>query len=800
MTQIPAPMVQAPEQAVSVGRTTAPEESRADRDAGAATDRMGLGYARGASANDPLGGTAAPRVAVQAATGGGRPLPDPVRSGMEQGFGRSFGQVRIHDGPAAADGARAVGADAFTLGTDIVFAKGAFQPDSRPGAALLSHELAHTLAPEQTPTVRRGVGFFENVARFFGHGSFSEAELKDYLNKLSGKNPTGKPGADSGAIEGDFDGDNKARAVVEADMHNDQPVRVQSLLIKEMLDGWVSEADEEAVLVILEEAAEFNMGDFFEIVESVGSDKLQSDLTGKEYDTFMELLGELRDTEPVPAVPLDWKINYTISGAPNAMPGKQGLLLNSLGFQTMDGKSTPLASGSSVTTDGQEIGSNIPHPRNEGGELSIDAAPGRIEGDKVIPDATGMQQAKTTYPVVGHSYDTAEVLLDLFYGERAGKVDKVANTKTDGTVTGENKTHTDGSSTGTNTGTNTTTGTDKTDATTVGVQKGATAGGSVTVKKGAAVRQGAEKKAVDLDTTSDETSDVNLKKKVNTKDTVDLTGKTTGTNTTTGDITVDLNDITFDADVSTAIKGTVDVSKGETSWTRKLVDLTEPIRRKIVDKVLKRYLGPASGPATEGVEWIIDQLVGNPPDWTVTVDLTNKGTVKGSVSGSVTAKWKEVQEINTKTKTTGTVKKTGTEDTTGKVKTTGTGTVKGTETTDKVEVEQSAGVDQTASRGSSVGVSKEKTKAETQVERKTVIDEKSTGTNTSDATTTLNEKHKSEANMTGTDTPNYDAYFLRADLRVRLTGEKGRYNQTSEPGQRGGGGTDRPTQQKGGQP
>ena len=171
-----------------------------------------------------------------------------------------------------------------------------------------------------------------------------------------------------------------------------------------------------------------------------------------------------------------------------------------------------------------------------------------------------------------------------------------------------------------------------------------------------------------------------------------------------------------------------------------------------------------------------------------------------SVSGSVTAKWKEVQEINTKTKTTGTVKKTGTEDTTGKVKTTGTGTVKGTETTDKVEVEQSAGVDQTASGGRSVGVSKEKTKAETQVERKTVIDEKSTGTNTSDATTTLNEKHKSEADMTGTDTPNYDAYFLRADLRVRLTGEKGRYNQTSEPGQRGGGGTDRPTQQKGGQP
>ena len=788
MTHVPAPMVHAPEQAVSVGRTTAPEESRADRDAGAATDRMGLGYARGTAASDPLGGTAAPPAALQATAGGGRPLADPVRSGMEQGFGRSFGQVRIHDGPAAAKGAQAVGADAFTLGSDIVFAKGAYQPDSHPGAALLSHELAHTLSPEATPTLRRGVGFFEDVARFFGHGSFSEAELKDYLNKLSGKNPTGKPGEDSGAIEGDFDGDNKARAVVEADMHNDQPVRVRSLLIKEMLDGWVSEADEEAVIVILEEAAEDNMGDFFEIVESVGSDKLQSDLTGKEYDTFMELLGELRDTEPVPAVPLDWKVNYTISGAPNAMPGKQGLLLNSLGFQTMDGKSTPLASDSSVTTDGQEIGSNIPHPRNEGGELSIDAAPGRIEGDKVIPDATGMQQAKTTYPVISHSYDTAEVLVDLFYGERVGKVDIESTANSEGTVGGTHTTHTEGKSTVHTTGDNTT------DSATVGVKQGATKGRAVTVKKGAAVRQGKEDKQVDLKTKKDETSDVDLNKKIDTKDTVDLTANTTGTNTTTGDITVDLNDITFDADVSTAIKGTVDVSKGETSWTRKLVDLTEPIRRKIVDKVLKRYLGPGSGPATEGVEWIIDQLVGNPPDWTVTVDLTNKGTVKGSVSGNVTAKWKEVQKINTKTKTDGTIKREGTEQEQGKIRTQGSGSVQGNEKTDKVEIEQSAGVDQTASEGASLEVNREKLRANTK------IDETAMGDFQSDSTTILDEKHKFETKTKGTETPNYVAFFERADLRVRLTGEKGRYNQTSEPGQRGGGGTDRPTQQKGGQP
>ena len=799
MTQSAAPALHAPDTAIRVGRTAAPEESRADRDAESAADRMGLGYARGPAASDPAGGREAPPSALQAAARGGKPLPDPVRSGMEQGFGRSFAQVRIHDNPAAAEGARAIGADAFTLGSDIMFAKGAYRPDSRPGAALLSHELAHTIAPDSTPTIRRGVGFFENIARFFGAGTFSDVELKEYLHTLSGKNPTRKPGADTGAIEGDFDGDNKARAVVEKKMHLDQPIRVRSLLIKEMLDGAVTEPDEEAIIRILEDSAKSGMGDFFEIVELVGSEKLQSDLSGKEYDQFMALLGKLRETEPMPGVPLDWKINYTISGAPNAMPGKQGLLLKSLGFQTMDGKSTPLASEKSITTDGQTIGTDIPHPRNEKGELSIDAAPGRIEGDKVVPDATGMQQAKTTYPVISHSYDTAEVLLDLFYGERPGKIAKTGTTTTEGTVTGTHTTHTDGTSTSKTTGKHKTTGTDTTDNTTVGVQKGAEAGGSVTVKKGAAVRVGKEDKTVDLDTTKDEQSDVDLKKKIDTKDKVDLTGKTTGTNTTNGDITIDLSDLTFDADVNTAIKGTVDVSKGETSWTRKLVDLTEPIRRKVVDKVLKRYLGPISGPATEGVEWIIDKLVGNPPDWTVTVDLTNKGSVSGSVKGEVTAKWHEVQEINTTTKTKGTIKKTGSEDTTGTVKTTGKGTVKGTEKTDKAEVEQSAGVDQTASGSVSVGVKKEVSKGSIKIDRTTAIDETTTGSFKSDATTTLDEKHSGKSEFIGSDTPSYDAFFQRADLRVRLTGEKGRYDQTSEPGQRGGGGTERPTQQKGDQ-
>jgi hypothetical protein len=76
---------------------------------------------------------------------GGRPIDAPARSTMEQGFGRDFSQVRIHDGPPAAQSARDAGALAYTAGQDIVFGAGQYAPSTTAGRALLAHELAHTV-------------------------------------------------------------------------------------------------------------------------------------------------------------------------------------------------------------------------------------------------------------------------------------------------------------------------------------------------------------------------------------------------------------------------------------------------------------------------------------------------------------------------------------------------------------------------------------------------------------------------------------------------------------------------------
>jgi hypothetical protein len=75
------------------------------------------------------------------ASGGGKPLPETVRRKMEAAFGADFSNVRVHIGPQA----ERIGALAFTVGGDIYFAPGRYQPETLRGQQLLGHELAHVV-------------------------------------------------------------------------------------------------------------------------------------------------------------------------------------------------------------------------------------------------------------------------------------------------------------------------------------------------------------------------------------------------------------------------------------------------------------------------------------------------------------------------------------------------------------------------------------------------------------------------------------------------------------------------------
>ena len=87
----------------------------------------------------------APPVVGEVLNGPGRPLDDPTRDFMEPRFGHDFSKVRIHTDERAAESARSVGALAYTVGRDVVFGAGRYQPGTAEGRRLLAHELTHVV-------------------------------------------------------------------------------------------------------------------------------------------------------------------------------------------------------------------------------------------------------------------------------------------------------------------------------------------------------------------------------------------------------------------------------------------------------------------------------------------------------------------------------------------------------------------------------------------------------------------------------------------------------------------------------
>ena len=68
-----------------------------------------------------------------------------ARRSMEARFGYDFSGVRVHDDARAAATAASIDAAAFTVGEDLVFAPGRYDPSSDEGRRLLAHELAHVV-------------------------------------------------------------------------------------------------------------------------------------------------------------------------------------------------------------------------------------------------------------------------------------------------------------------------------------------------------------------------------------------------------------------------------------------------------------------------------------------------------------------------------------------------------------------------------------------------------------------------------------------------------------------------------
>jgi hypothetical protein len=84
-----------------------------------------------------------PKAPAMVPEGAGQPVPEPVRAPFEAAMGRSFADVRIHTDAAAVQAAAGLGANAFTVASDIYFGAGQYAPGTPHGDRVLAHELVH---------------------------------------------------------------------------------------------------------------------------------------------------------------------------------------------------------------------------------------------------------------------------------------------------------------------------------------------------------------------------------------------------------------------------------------------------------------------------------------------------------------------------------------------------------------------------------------------------------------------------------------------------------------------------------
>ncbi len=92
---------------------------------------------------------------IQAARGGGQPLPQNLNASMSNAIGADFSGVRVHTDNQSDSLNRSVQAKAFTTGSDIFFRNGAYAPDSSSGQQLIAHELTHVVQQGAAQNMRK---------------------------------------------------------------------------------------------------------------------------------------------------------------------------------------------------------------------------------------------------------------------------------------------------------------------------------------------------------------------------------------------------------------------------------------------------------------------------------------------------------------------------------------------------------------------------------------------------------------------------------------------------------------------
>jgi hypothetical protein len=165
---------------------------------------MGRGMPEAETQRAPHGapGGRTPGVDIEELSGGGQPLPARERRYYESQFGRDFRDVRVHtDVQAAGD----LNARAFTTGSEIAFAPGAYAPDRDSGRELIGHELAHVVQQREAAGTDRPVQRQEIAEEDLG-GETIEGFTEEEIAEADAEIEAGIEGAEAEGAEGEAEG------------------------------------------------------------------------------------------------------------------------------------------------------------------------------------------------------------------------------------------------------------------------------------------------------------------------------------------------------------------------------------------------------------------------------------------------------------------------------------------------------------------------------------------------------------------------------------------------------------------
>ena len=287
-------------------------------------------------AGGPPSSRVAPPVVHEVLRSPGRPLDARARAYFEPRFGHDFGKVRVHTDVRAAESARAVNAQAYTVGSDIVFGAGQYSMNGQ-GTSLLAHELTHVVQQRgarvetsqalpigppgdfyerqadrfaesagqshpitERPLAARGASlqrldFVTKTLRFFGisAGTITDQELTEYLDRVSQNRK-----CDCGFF--DFLSDDMAREVIgrwgagkyslDQDYKGVPSSEMKRILIQELLSGPTLGDDERAIIQVFSKSSAAQVEEILDPTKGLDIQQVLNDVNGDHQKQLLALL------------------------------------------------------------------------------------------------------------------------------------------------------------------------------------------------------------------------------------------------------------------------------------------------------------------------------------------------------------------------------------------------------------------------------------------------------------------------------------------------------------------------------